>query len=272
MLKKICLILVSTIVLNASGFNQRIINIIGYSEYNENRGLIEYLFSNKSVYYKNGYIDYLTVMEKLKSNGLLKVGLNGSKNITITFQISHDPVKSLKIISDSLKALGYYYYFTKSLIYDKNKNITWTINLKTEAAIDPLMLSKELAKHNCLFNDIRKEGYTKWIYSINTSNSNLSKAKIITANERINFRKPLKPYLIKVNNVKEININSNPGNQWFPNVVFYDKHLNILDIIKEDKKSKSLKLEIPKETKYIKINDLYTLANIKRGLSVLIKE
>jgi len=31
-------------------------------------------------------------------------------------------------------------------------------------------------------------------------------------------------------------------------------------------------LSIPSQTKYIKITDLYTLDNIKRGLNVMIKE
>ncbi len=53
------------------------------------------------------------------------------------------------------------------------------------------MLSAELANNNCEFVDIRKEGYTKWVYVINTSNSILSQAKLITSGERVDFRKPL---------------------------------------------------------------------------------
>lgn len=270
--KKLLLVLLSAIFLNAATFNQKIANIIGYGEFNENRGLIEHLFSNKVAFYKNGSINYIAVMERLKSNGLLKVRLNKPNDVTITFKITHDPIKSMKIVSDSLKRLGYYHYFTKNLVYDENKSITWVIHLKTGAAIDPLMLSRELAKNNCQFIDIRKEGYTEWVYMINTSSSTLSKAKELINGEKVDFRKPLKPYFIKVTNANLINITSKPGNQWFPNIVFYDEHLNILDIIKEKEKSQSLQLEIPEETSYIKIDDIFTLANIKRGLSVMIKE
>lgn len=272
MIKKLCLILISAVVLNATSFNQKIANIIGIAEFNENRGLIEHLFSNKAPYLKNGSINYIAVMEKLKEHGLLKVGLNAPKNVSITFLISHDPIKSMKIISDSLKALGYYHYFTKELIYDENKNTTWTINLKTGAAIDPLMLSKKLTKNNCQFDDIRNEGYTKWLYSIDTSESTLSKAKQLIAGEKVDFRKPLKPYFIKIDRARAMSVVSKPGNQWFPQIVFYDAHLKILEIVKEDKKQVSLEVEIPEETSYIKIDDIYTLANIKRGLSVMIKE
>jgi len=272
MIKKIGLIFISAIILNGSTLNERIQNIIGYQEFNENRSLINYLFKNDSIYYSNGHINYISLMEKLKENGLLKVVFNKPQNISITFKISNDAIKSMKIISDSLTALGYYHYFTKDLIYDDNKIISWSINLRTEAAIDPLMLSKELAKNNCRFVDIKQEGYTKWIYKIDTSNSTLSNAYKITTNERVNFRKPLTPYFIEVKNANSIEIYSKYGNHWFPQVVFYDKHLNILNIVKEDEKKDSLQLEIPEETNYIKIEDIYTLANIKRGLSVTIKE
>ncbi|PLY07318.1 MAG: hypothetical protein C0625_06830 [Arcobacter sp.] len=269
-------IFISSIILfaslNAITFNEKIINIIGYNEYSQNKGLIDHLFSNKEAYYKNGSLNYLVVMEKLKLNGLLKMAYSEPQDLIITFNINYDPIKSIKIISDSLKALGYYHYFTKHLLYDQNSNLTWTINLKTEAAIDPLMLSKELSNHNCQFIDIRKEGYIKWMYTIDTSDSIISKAELISSGERVDFRKPLKPYFIKVEGSKNLNILSKPGNQWFPQIVFYDKHLNILDIVKEDNKYDSLQLEIPEETTYIKINDIYTLTNIKRGLSVIIKE
>ncbi|WP_321313621.1 hypothetical protein [Halarcobacter sp.] len=272
MIKKLSLLFISVIVLNASVLDDKIQNIIGYKEFNENKSLIDYLFQNNSAFYSDGSVNYITVMEKLKENGLLKVGLDRPEDISITFKISNDPIKSMKIISDSLTALGYYHYFTKELIYEDARSIRWTINLKTEAAIDPLMLSKELAKNNCKFVDIKQEGFVKWMYEIDTSNSILSNAYTITNNERVNFRKPLSPYFIKVENAKIINIISKYGNHWFPQVVFYDKHLDILAIVKADEKKDSLLLEIPEETNYIKIDDIYTLANIKRGLSVIIKE
>ena len=272
MIKKLSLFFISVIVLNGSILDNKIQNIIGYEEYSENRSLIDYLFRDNSAFFSDGTINYIAVMEKLKENGLLKVGLNKPKEISITFIISDDPLKSMKIISDSLTTLGYYHYFTKQLIYEENQTIRWSINLKTEAAIDPLMLSKELAKNNCKFVDIRQEGFVKWMYKIDTSNSILSNAYKITKNERVDFRKPLDPYFIKIDDAKTLNIISKYGNQWFPRVVFYDKHLNILAIEKTNEKKDSLLLEIPEETNYIKIDDIYTLANIKRGLSVIIKE
>lgn len=272
MIKKLYLILISAIVLNASSFDEKIINVIGYSEFNENRGLINHIFRDKTGLYSGDSINYIPVIEKLKNNGLLNVGYSSPQNVTITYIINYDPIKSLKIVNDSLKSLGYYHYFTKKLVYNENSDLIWTISLKTEAAIDPLMLSKELAKNNSRVIDIKKEGYTKWVYTIDTSDSILSRAKKLILGEKMSFRKPLKPYFIKVDTANKIDIYSKSGNQWFPNVVFYDRHLNILEIIKEDKRTKKISLDMPIATKYIKIDDIYTLTNLRRGLSVMIKE
>lgn len=78
--------------------------------------------------------------------------------------------------------------------------------------------------------------------------------------------------MVSIEKASNLTVVSKPGNQWFPNIVFYDKDLNILDIVKEDKKSASLRLTIPENTTYVKIDDLYMLENIRRGLSVIIKE
>jgi hypothetical protein len=272
MMKKTLLILITVIGLNASSFNDKIMNIIGANKFNQNRGLINHLFAQESNFYKGSSINYITVMEQLKKNGLLDVGYKNPQDLTIVFKINSDPIKSLKIVSDSLKALGYYHYFTKHLLYDENSSLTWTITLKTEAAIDPLVLSKELFAHNCWLSDIKKEGYTKWMYNIDTSNSILPRATKMIAGEKVDFRKPLKPYLLRIADVKTLKIRSKYGNQWFPNIVFYDKHLDILKVVKKQKEFKNLELEIPENTVYIKIDDLFTLANIRRGLSVTTKE
>ena len=51
-------------------------------------------------------------------------------------------------------------------------------------------------------------------------------------------------------------------------MVFYDEALNIIGIYEENSLNKSLRLEVPNNTKYIKIDDLYTLANMKQGINI----
>jgi hypothetical protein len=72
------------------------------------------------------------------------------------------------------------------------------------------------------------------------------------------------------NNSKEIYIKSGMLNRWHPYIVFFDKELNILSIYEEDAVKKKVKVQIPENTKYIMIDDKYTLSNLKSGLQVYI--
>ena len=273
MIRKLLLIFTCVVVLNGDNLNDKIIHLIGKNKFIENKGLINYLFSKQNNYYDvKGDIKYIGLLNKLQENGLLNLIFSKPQDLTITFNISHDPIKSLKIISDSLKSLGYYHYFTKKLIYKQEGNLQWTIKLKTEAAIDPLMLSKEFKKHNTKPTDIIKEGQVTWVYNIDTSLSRFNDAKSLVSGEKIDLKKPLRPYFLKVSSANKILINSKYGNRWFPHIVFYDRHLTIIEVIKKEQRHQKLEVEVPQYTRYMKIDDLFTLANIKRGLSVTIKE
>ena len=85
---------------------------------------------------------------------------------------------------------------------------------------------------------------------------------------QLSLKKPLKPYIIQVGNISSITINSNAGNSWYPNVIFYDNDFKIIEVVEKESLHKSLKLDVPNNTKYIKIDDFYSLANLKRGLNI----
>jgi hypothetical protein len=257
--------------LQADLLEDKIKVIIGEKEFTTHQNLINYIFKNRSNYQYGESLNYISVLKKLNEKGLLKLGFAKPKDILIEFQTNSNPLKSLKILKDTLKSLGYYYYFTKSTQYNGQNSLIWNIKLKTEAAIDPLVLSNELLKKDCRIMDIQREG-DKWTYVINTDFAVLKDAVYVTTNERVVLKKPLKPYFIRIDEAKQVYIVSRILNKWFPNVVFYDKHLNILNVTNKNKVYRNIKLAIPEGTKYIKISDLYTLINIKRGLSVVIKE
>lgn len=251
--------------------HDKIKNLIGEAIYTEHINLINFVFKNKQNYQYNENLNYISIIKTLKENGLLHLNYEEPKDILIQFKINNNPLKSLKILKDTLKSLGYYYYFTKTSVYDGDKILNWTIKLKTEAAIDPLVLSNELLEKDCRMIDISKED-DKWIYTIDSNFASLKDAVYVSNNERISFQKPLTPYFIRIDKAKTLYVASRVLNRWFPNIVFYDKHLKILKVVNEDKVHRNIRLSIPEETRYIKISDLYTLINIKRGLSVIIKE
>lgn len=262
MIKKLILILTCTIALNAN-VNTQIRDILGPNDYDTNKNLIKYIFSEST----NEQIDYVTLISKLQSNGLLKLKYSSTKYIDVSFRISDTPKKSLLILKDTLNSLGHYYYLVQDARNDNNDFI-WNIKLKTEAAINPLRLVKALEKNNCQVSYIKREGADNWIYSINSDNSNVYKAKDLITNNQLSLKKPLRPYLLKVSNANSLNIVSNRGNRWHPDVVFYDNDLNIIENFKDNSLHQNLRVDVPINTTYIKINDLYSLANLKRGISI----
>ncbi|NQY52717.1 MAG: hypothetical protein HRT42_04010 [Campylobacteraceae bacterium] len=273
MLKAIFISFLLTSVLNASALMNKIENLMGEKEYRTHKNLINFLFKKESRYKSGNKILYIPLIKKLQDNGLLKLGLPYPQNIILEFKSSSDAIKTLKIFKNTLKSIGYYYYFIKKMSYKKDGQLAWTIQLKTESAINPLILSKELLRNSCKVIDITRDLDNKWTYVIDTRFGKLFEAKKVLSNEMIVLRKPLRPYFLEINaNSKSIDIKSISSNIWFPYLAFYDKHLNILKVEKRDIRTKKLYLLLPENTKYIKIKDQFSLINIKRGLSITIKE
>ena len=266
MIKKFILIAVFCVFANAS-LNEKIQNILGNTDYNTHKNLINHLFNNQDAFYTNGKINYARISQELENNNLLKLSLGSTQNIDVTFNVNGNMKKSIKNLNDILKVLGHQYFITKdaTVVDDTFK---WTIKMKTASAISPLRLSQELQGINCNILDIKREGNYKWNYSIDMSSSTIYKAEDLIGNSRLTLKKPLKPYIVKVQNSSKINIDSNTGNSWYPSVVFYDDDFNVIEILEKDSLHKSLRLKVPNNTKYIKIDDLYSLANLKRGINI----
>jgi len=182
MLKKLILIIACTVTLNAN-VNTVIKDILGSDEYIGNENLINYIFKDSSYYIyervnynMNKRINYIALTNKLQKNGLLKLKYDSSQYIDISFKITGTPKKSLLILKDSLKSLGHYLYLVQDVKYNKDSFI-WTIKLKTEAAINPLRLTRALENNNCQVSYIKREGAYSWKYIINSDNSTIYKAK-----------------------------------------------------------------------------------------------
>ena len=250
----------------------KIENLIGTQSFNTHKNLITLIFKNEEDFSIGKNLNYIEILNKLKENGLLKLRLPKPKEILVEFRTNHDPIKSLKILNDTLKSLGYYYFFTKKTKYNGKGDLYWSIKLKTRAVIDPLILAIELKNHNSQIINITKKENDNWEFIIDTLYSDIKDALFIDKNEKVSFKKPLKPYLIKINKATKLEVLSKKLNNWYPHIVFYDQHLNILRVIKEDFLTKQLSIKIPKNSTYIKVTDLYTLINIKRGLIISIKD
>jgi hypothetical protein len=257
-------------ILNGTVLEDKVKNLIGEKEYKIHQNLINLLFKNKSRFIINDQINYYALIKELKVNGLLKLRFNKPRDVIIEFKSLSKSVKAYKILNDTMQSLGYSYFFTKSL-EKKDDVLIWKIRFKTEYMLDPVVLLKELQLKNCKVLQVENRSSNYWYYEIDFDKSILNKAIQIEKDEKVRFHKPLKPYMLKVDNVNNLEIRSHALNHWFPSLTFFDSDLKVLAVIKKNRIYKGYSSKIPENTKYIKIADLYNLINIKRGLTIIIR-
>ena len=263
--------ILSLTILNADILEDKIKNIIGEKNFKIHQNFINLLFKNKSDFIVNDKIKYFNLFKELKNNGLLNLRLNKPQDIMIDFYALNKNMKAYKVLNDAMQSLGYRYFFTKSLDKNDTNQLVWKIALRAEYMLDPVMLLDELQQKNCKVLNIEKKSSNNWHYEIDFDTAILNDTIKIDKNEKIKFQKPLQEYFISVNEISSLQVISRKLNRWFPYIVFFDKDLKVLKVIKKDRFYKGFKTKAPKLTKYIKITDLYNLINIKRGLTVIVR-
>jgi hypothetical protein len=258
-------------VLNSSILHKKARNIMGEKQYKTHQGLVKLILKDKENFLVDTKIKYYNLFNVLKRNGLLDLKLDKPRDITIVFKILNKNIKSYKILNDIMHSIGYRYFLTKSMEMNDEKELKWEIVFKAEYMLDPVVLLKELELNGCKVIKIIKESSVHWNYEIDFGNSYISKAIKIEQNEKVKFQKPLRAFFLKVDDAKQLQVISRNLNNWFPHIVFFDKNLKLLKVIKKDRVYKGFKTKVPDTTKYIKITDSYNLINIKRGLSIILR-
>lgn len=251
--------------------NKKIENIIGQNNYKIHKDFINLIFKDEYKFIINDKIKYYNLFNELRKNGLLSLRYDNPTDIIIEFKVNSKTKKGYKILNDTLKALGYRYFFTKELNVTDENSFMWKIEFKAEYMLDPVVLLKELQQKNCKITNVENQASNHWYYELNFNEAILDEAVKIDKNEKIKFQKPLQEYLITVSEASSLQIISRKLNNWFPYIVFFDENLNILKTVEKDRIYKGYRTKIPKDTRYIKITDLYNLINIKRGLSIIVK-
>jgi hypothetical protein len=270
MFKKICILVLFFASLHADLLDNKIKNLIGEKKYQVHKNLLESLTKERGNFYIGENLHYTPLLQILKNEGLIELDLGSPKDVSIKFLVDKSHKKGLKILKDTLSSLGYTYYFTD---YLKNVDdiLQWKIRFKSEFMLDPYMLNKELIKIESRITDISKISNSEWLYKINVENSKIYDSIKIEKNEKVKLLKPLKPYLLEIDEAKEIVIISRKLNNWFPKLAFFDKELKVLAVIEKTRMYRGVKIPIPQNTRYVKVDDSFTLLNIKRGLTVIVK-
>jgi len=244
---------------------EKIRTLINPNTFAKDRAYIDVVFSPREDFYtKDGRIDSIKVIKTLKDNGILNLFFKKPRDIDISFKTKGEPLFFIKIMGDSLQNIGYYRYVTKESNFNSDEFV-WKINLTSEYAADPIILSQELKKSNCEIVDVIRDNETDWTYVIDMQNAKLNISELEGGVE-FRLKRSLYAYWLDVSKVQTVQVLSSARNDWYPYIAFYDKSLKLLRVMKIDTKKSNIFLDMKEDTHYIKISDIYSLKNIKDDL------
>ena len=141
--------------------------------YKQNSAFVNVIFDPESDFYKNKRVDVVKVVETLKENGLLNLFFKAPKEIQLNFKTSGSPLFFVKLMSDTLRNIGYYRYVTTASNLNSSE-FTWSIKLTSEYATDPLVLQTELNKSGSNIIDIERTSASEWTYVVDMGGSFLN--------------------------------------------------------------------------------------------------
>jgi len=257
--------------IHASALHAELENILGQNSYLSKKKFLKILFKDQQKFYTGDQVDIHKVLYTLKENNLLHLDYKKNRDLHLSFATEqNNPLIFIKMIQNSLNTLGYNTPEIKKVMRDSS-GFLYKVILKTSSAVDPVLLANELKKQGCYITQMKRYSKVNWRYNIRISDIDIVPTQT-EFNTKVVLKKPLNPYWIGVERARIITVNSSRANSWHPYIVFYDRDLKILDTISKEIKSYNEKLSIPRNAKYVKISDIYTLENIKRGLSIYISK
>ena len=259
-MRKIVIFMFLSIYLMGFSYSAKIENLIGKEKFQSYNKLLSKIFVDKNYSIKE-------IVSKLKDNGLLELFFDKAKIVHTNFIfINGNQVFNIKFLNDSLKSLGYYYFYI-SEIDRKGNRLKLDIEFKSEHFINPVSFIKEIESRGCNILDIFREKDV-FNYKISCKNGFIKESNKLLAENKRYIKAKGSVYWIDTNNFKFIEIRTKKIDFWHPFIFFYDKHLNLLNNFKLNKKTTFLKLKIPINCKYIKITDIYSGENFKRGIII----
>ena len=271
MVKVLLALFLSLTLVKADALQEELVNVLGQNSYYAKKKFLNILFKEEHNFYRGSRVDIHKVLQTLKKNNLVNLDFKTSKNLHLSFATEQNrPLIFMKMLQNSLNTLGYSAISTEKVMRD-GSGFLWKVSIKTSSAIDPVLFANELQKQGCYISKMKRYSKTNWRYNIVIDDIDIV-SKQTEFNKKIRFKKPLNPYWIDVERAKSMVIGSPRLNSWHPYIVFYDSDLKILDTISKELKSYNERVSIPRDTKYVKISDIYTLENLKRGLSIYISK
>ncbi|MGM0622689.1 MAG: hypothetical protein ACQESH_01580 [Campylobacterota bacterium] len=268
-MKKLLVAAFFSVVLWGQSLDEVITGLVDTKQYDRHKALIDALFSDEKKFYKGSEIDVVAVAEVLKDNGLLELFYDSPQTTTITFSSNSKHTLFLKLINDTLQQMGFTYYFIDHVQYRDSK-MQIQISYPGNYAIDPLILAQRLGEHNTKISKMQKTSKYSYEYVINMYDTRLD-VQQLHPEENFDILKAINDVILDVSLGKKVQLQPLSGSLWYPQVILYDKNLNIIEVITDDRIRKSLNVTLTNQTHYISISDLYQMENLNGGMRVKLR-
>ncbi len=257
--------------LQAASLFDHIRDVTGKNSYIANNKIIHILFKDTRAYYTRGHVDYLKLLRVLRENNLIRTKLSRTSEITLSFATRQQhPVAFIRLVRLALNDLGYSRIDIQKVIRDSS-GFMYKVSVYSDTAPDPIMLAENFARKGANIIGIKRYSVANWRYFVDIAGLNLVPKKL-PAGKRVQLPRPLEPYWINVEGARGVRLISSKANRWHPEVVFYDRYLKVVDNVSQDRKSYNLRLRVPGEAMYMKVGDMYTLENLRRGLAIVLSK
>ncbi|MCX2682718.1 hypothetical protein OQH60_01685 [Campylobacter sp. MIT 21-1685] len=232
---------------------------------------LQLLFSDSSYEDENGNLDLNQISRLLKTNSLLNLTLPSPQSFKLNFKAKADAVLFFKILNDVLNDAGYVYFIPTDLIL-RDGRIDYTIQVQSQYILDPGTFYMLLKANSVYIENVKHTDAYTYEYDLNFDNVKLSSNINLALNTPKSLEKPLKDYVFSLQGAKSIFIQSNAADNWFPKLLFLDKNLNLIQAVENKVKTTQFSQSIPNAAIYVIVSDMYSLDNIRRGLSITLKK
>lgn len=257
-------------VLYADVMEDSIRNFIGDDIYRVNQNFIQRIFQDRQKFYEDGYLNYKKILETLKNNGLLKLKFDSPKEVNIVFYSPTSPIFLLRTVNSVLASMGYSYFEVKRAEYEDGFS-TIVFGFMGEYMIDPLIMIDEMNKRGYIFDRVRKLNAQAWQYDVTLIDSKIGNAYGIDIGDSLDLKEVGGEYWLQTPDISgNINIVAK-SNDWQPKIVFFDKNLQIIDILKKKSSVKNITFNILRNVRFILVSDVRNPVAIKNGIRVEMK-
>jgi hypothetical protein len=248
---------------------EKVKNLIDIESYQRHYNLISQLFRDERRFIRNDKIEVVLILKKLKEEGIMNFQLEKPETIRLSFHGIGNPIFIMKIASDSLQESGYFKYRISKVARNDN-NLSLFVEFPSQTIPDPTILTDSLQKGGAEIIDISRDGNLSWNYLINISKGLINSIALDWGEEK-SIQRPTEDIWIKLQKEGILEFRSR-GNNWHPEIFFYDENLELIKVFKKNVKRIKLRLKISEDVRYVKVSDIYYLHNLKNGLTLSFEE